>query len=137
MVGTSVVGPPRDEVPKDSSLRRLPWLGGRDLQKELGVTLHIGEDRIDLQALSLAGAPLISSSGGHPAVNVAEWPDEGYPHAQVTAQQYKTFIKWSVDVGDSFADPAEETNQKGDRENLLAGKFKNQPPGLTKTLQTV
>ena len=28
VVYTSVVGPPKDQVPPDSNLRRLPWLGG-------------------------------------------------------------------------------------------------------------
>ena len=117
-------------APLDSNLRRLPWLGGRDLQKDLGVSLHLGEDRIDFKALELEGFPLLSSTGGHRAISVAEWPDKGYPKHQVAAQQYETFVKWSSSSGGGNGDSGEVhdlayfADADVSHENLVAGKNK-------------
>ena len=91
IVHTSVVGPAEDDVkPEDKNLKRVPWLAGRDLLRELGAKIDIANDSVDFALLGLTAVKLRKSSGGHPAVDTTQWPSRGYPRAGVRIEQLGT-----------------------------------------------
>ena len=91
IVHTSVVGPAEDDFkPEDKNLKRVPWLAGRDLLRELGAEIDLANDTVDFTLLGLTAVKLRKSSGGHPAIDTTEWPSQGYPRAGVRIEQLGT-----------------------------------------------
>ena len=71
-------------------MKRVPWLASRDLLRELGAKIDIANDSVDFAPLELSGVKLRKSSGGHPAVDITQWPSRGYPSAGVHIEQFST-----------------------------------------------
>ena len=54
----------------------IPLLISRPAQRSMNLTLHMGKDKADFYALKVMGITLGQNLGGHPPINIAEFPSE-------------------------------------------------------------